>query len=152
MTKAEAVRNNFKAFFPRLLRNDLLSAPEAIGRTTELLNIFQGEMVSAGLEAEDVSAGLIFTQPETPGLENVPAQSLAVPSSEGMAAFAEQIESLDRPVFLGVLFAQLDRETWKAIKFVWPFMGGPEAEKGLRYVRDKAPDIKMADFAKGFDA
>lgn len=155
MTKAETVRSNFKAFLPRIVRNDLLTWEEAIRRTLELLDLFRAEMHSEGLDDCDVAVGLVFTQPETPGFEHVPAQSLAVPPPEGIPAFAELIKGLDRPIFLGVLFVQFDRETTKVSKFVWPFMADPEAEKGLIYVRDRAPDIMpaMPDLSKrGYDA
>ncbi len=150
MTKAESVRSDFKVFFPRIVQNDLLSSTEAIKRTTELLDILQGLMRSAGLDPNDVAAGLVFTQPETPGLEQVPAQSLDLPPDEEIAAFVQQIEALDRPIFLGVLFVQLDCELMRFTKFVWPFMAGPKAEEGLMYVRDTAPEmLSLGDLAKG---
>ena len=120
------------------------------------MDLFRAEMRTEGLDENDAAVGLVFTQPVTPGLEHVPAQSLDVPPPEGIAAFAQQIEALHKPIFLGVLFAQFDRETSKAVKFVWPFMAGPEAEKGLKYVRDAAPDCgtpAMRNLSKkGFDA
>jgi hypothetical protein len=152
MTKAENVRNDFKAFFPRIVQNDLLSSTEAVKRTTELLDIVRGLMRSAGLDPDGVAAGIVFTQPESPGLEHVPAQSLDVPPTEEMPAFVAQIEALDRPIFLGVLFSQFDPETLRVVRFVWPFMAGPKAEKGLMYVRDRAPEpgiLALEFLAKG---
>lgn len=151
MTKAQVVRRKFKSSLPRTIQNRELSKLEAMARTFELFDRFRGEMDAAGLSKSDVSAGLVYCQPETPGMKDVLAQVAKLPSPEkgNVALFCEVTMALDKPLFLGVMFAQRDRQTDKPDKettvFVWPFMGGPEAEKRLLEARKQhAKGIKVS--------
>jgi hypothetical protein len=141
MTKAQVVRRKFKSALPRRIQNRVLSKMEAMARTMELFERFRGEMEAAGLDKADVAAALVYCQPQTPGMENVLAQVAKLPNPDigSIAMFVETTMALDRPLFLGVLFGQTDRETDKPEKrytiFVWPFMLGPEAEKRLLAAR-----------------
>ena len=138
MTKAQVVRRKFKSSLPRTIQNRVLSPMEAMARTMELFDRFRGEMKDAGLKPSDVSAGLVYCQPETKGRKDALAYVAELPAPEEIGAFVEEVMSLDKPLFLGVRFIQMDRETDKPEKrhtgFVWPFMGGPEAEKRLKEV------------------
>lgn len=142
MTRAQVVRRRFKSTLPRRIKNRVLSKMEAIARTMELLDRFRAEMEAAGLPKSDVSAGLVYCQPETPGRENVLAEVAKVPDPDrgNVAMFVETTMALDKPLFLGVLFHQIDRQAADNpakhyTVFVWPFMLGPEAEKRLLAAR-----------------
>jgi hypothetical protein len=142
MTPAQLVRKKFKSALPRRILNRRLSKMEALARTMELFDKLRGEMDAAGLQKSDVSAGLVYCQPETPGMENILAQVARLPNPDAgnIGMFCETTMALDRPLFLGVLFLQVDRDPLvKAEKrntlFVWPFMLGPDAEKRLLAAR-----------------
>jgi hypothetical protein len=144
MTKAQIVRRRFKSALPRRIKNRVLSKMEAMARTMELFDRFRNEMEAAGLNKGDVRAGLVYCQPETPGMEHVLAQVAELPNPDkgNVAMFAETTMALDKPLFLGLLFVQTDHETDKPNKqqtiFVWPFMLGQEAEKRLLAARKAA--------------
>ncbi|MGH9644353.1 MAG: hypothetical protein ACRD3Q_18275 [Terriglobales bacterium] len=105
---------------------------EAMARTMELFGRLRTLMEEAGLKNGDVSAGLMFCQPETKGREHVLAETIVLPKPEEIPAFADKVMALDKPLFLGVLFHQHDRDADKPDQqnavFVWPFMAGPESE------------------------
>jgi hypothetical protein len=138
MTKAQVVRRRFKSSLPRTILNKYLSKMEAMAKVMELLDHFRSEMATEGLPKSDVSAGLVYCQPATPGIEDV-TFVVALPAPEEIGTFVDKVMALDNPLFLGVLFIQTDREDVKPEKlhtiFVWPFMGGPEAEKRLLAAR-----------------
>ena len=136
MTKAQVVRRKFKSALPRIIQNRVLSQLEAMARTMELFDKLRGMMQDAGLSKGDVSAGLVCCQPETPGKEHIEAQMIHLPTPEKIGEFVDKVMALEKPLFLGVLFAQVDREAIEKGKpggsvFVWPFMGGPKAENAL---------------------
>jgi len=142
MTKAQVARRKFKSALPRRIQNRVLSKMEALARTMELFDRFRGEMEAAGLDKSDVSAGLVYCQPETPGMENVQAEVAKLPNPDigNIGMFVETTMALDKPLFLGVLFLQIDRDPnikpeKRNTLFVWPFMLGPEAEKRLLAAR-----------------
>ncbi len=143
MTKAQVVRRKFKSSLPRTIQNRVLSKMEAMARTMELFDRFISEMKDAKLSETDVSAGLVFCQPETPGVSDG-GQTIALPKAEEIGTFVERVKALHKPLFLGVLFIQTDRdakgtEKYRTI-FVWPFMAGPEAEKRLLEARRRATE------------
>ena len=75
-----------------------------------------------------------------PQLYKYDSDSKLVPlPGDEIGKFVDRIMALDKPLFLGVLFHQLDRkaekEEKKGVTFVWPFMGGREAEKFLLAAR-----------------
>jgi hypothetical protein len=139
MTKAQVVRRKFKSSLPRKVENRRLSAMEALARTFDLFDRLRDMMAEAGLKKGDVKAGLVYCQPETKGREHVLVESIELPKPEEIPTFAEKVLALDKPLFLGVIFAQSDREADKAdqraVAFVWPFMAGPEAEGRLLAAR-----------------
>ena len=152
MTKAQVVRRRFKSSLPRTIKNRVLSKMEALARTMELFDRFRSDMETAGLPKGDVSAAIVYCQPETPGMENVLAQVHPIPNPDqgSIAMFVETTMALDKPLFLGVLFIQTDRQADKPEKkhtiFVWPFMLGPEAEKRLLAARQQqAKGIRTAN-------
>jgi hypothetical protein len=144
MTPAQIARKKFKAALPRKIRNTVLSKLEAMARTMELIDGLRTCMLREGCSPGDVGAGLIFTQPETPSLESF-ARTIWLPGPEKVGVFVEAIMKLDRPLFLGLLFWQHDskaeKEEKREVAFLWPFMGGPLAEKHLLTARNH--------FAKG---
>lgn len=138
MTKAQVVRRRFKSSLPRTIQNKYLSKMEAMAKVMELLDHFRGEMATEGLLKTDVSAGLVYCQPETKGVED-DTFTIALPAPENLEKFVKAVMALEKPLFLGVLFIHTDRQADKPEKkhtiFVWPFMGGPEAEKRLLAAR-----------------
>jgi hypothetical protein len=139
MTKTQVVRRKFKSALPRTIKNRVLSKMEALARTMELFDRLRSEMKAAGLDENNVYAGLIYCQPETKGMERVLANVVVLPKPGDIAAFCDGVMGLDKPLFLGVLFAQRDPDATKAayknVVFVWPFMLGPEAEGRLLAAR-----------------
>jgi len=136
MTKAQVVRRKFKSALPRKIQNRQLSKMEAMARTMELFDRFRNMMREADLDADDVQAGLVFCQPETPGKEAVTAETFVLPAPEEIGKFVDRVMALDRPLFLGLMFHQTDHDPdikpeKQRTLFVWPFMLGPEAEKRL---------------------
>lgn len=136
MTKAQVVRRKFKSSLPRTIQNRVLSPMEAMARTMELFDRFRGEMKDAGLKPSDVSAGLLYFQPDTKSEKGVLARVAELPAPDEIGAFVEKVMALDKPRFLGVLFVQTDRETDKANKkftgFAFPFMHDLDAQKRLK--------------------
>ncbi len=146
MTKAQVVRRKFKSALPRIIQNRVLTELEAMARTMELFDKLRGLQEEGGLSKGDVSAGVVFCQPETPGKELIEAQMIHLPSPEKIGEFVEKVMALDKPLFLGVLFAQIDREAKEQGKpggtvFVWPFMGGPKAEHALIGMRNHVAEL-----------
>jgi len=141
MTKTQVVRRRFKSALPRTIPNRELSKMEAMARTMDLFDKLRGEMCAAGLNPDDAQAGLVFYQPDTPGKERLLAETIRLPRPEDIGGFVDRVMALDKPRFLGVLFAQRDPDATKAeyktVMFVWPFMGGPEAEGRLLAARNQ---------------
>lgn len=145
MTKAQVVRRKFKSTLPRTIKNEILAPMTAIAKALELYERFRSEMAAVpGLSKSDVSAGLVFCQPETPGKKGILAETVLIPDPDkgNVGMFVETTMALDKPLFLGVLFIHTDREAADKpdklhTTFVWPFMGGPEAEKRLKAARDQ---------------
>ena|SRR5579862_5836328 len=139
MTKAQTVRRKFNAGRPRAIENKILSKLDAMGRTFQLFDKLRDAMREATLRAEDVMAGLIYVQPETPGKES--ARTIWLPTPDKVEGFVEQVAAIEKPIFLGVLFVQRDLDAPEAkriVFFVFPFMAGPEAEKQLLFARNEA--------------
>lgn len=140
MTATQIVRRRFKSALPRTIQNRELPPMEAMARTMELFSHLRNEMHAAGLDADDAQAGLVFYQPDTPGKERMLAETIRLPRPEDIGGFVEQVMALDKPRFLGVLFAQRDPDATKAeykvVMFVWPFMGGADAEGRLLAARN----------------
>jgi hypothetical protein len=143
MTKAQVVRRRFKSALPRTIKNEILAPMSAIAKALELYERFRSEMAAVpGLSKSDVSAGLVYVRPETPGLEHETGTALIPDPDKGnIGMFVETTMALDKPLFLGVIFIQTDHEATKPeqrhVIFVWPFMGGPEAEKRLKAARNQ---------------
>jgi hypothetical protein len=152
MTPAQVVRRRFKSSLPRTVKNTILTKVAAMARAEELYERFRGEMAAGGLNKSDVSAALVFCQPETPGMEGLLAQVAPLPDPDkgNMEMFVETTMALDRPLFLGVLFFQTDHKTTKPeqrhVVFVAPFMGGPEAEKRLLAARKQQAQRGAHDY------
>lgn len=141
MTKAQVVRRKFKSALPRRIQNRALSKMEALARTIELFDRLRDGMAEAGLDRSDVEAGLVYCQPETKGKEHVLAETVKLPTPEKIGSFVDRVMALDKPLFLGVLLKQDDREAEKAeqrsVWFIWPFMLGPEADGRLIMARNQ---------------
>jgi hypothetical protein len=140
MTTTQVVRRRFKSKLPRTVQNRALSKMEAMARTMELFDQLRDEMHAAGLNPDDAQAGLVFYQPETPGKERELVETIRLPRPEEIGPFVEKVMALDKPHFLGVLFAQSDPQATKAeyktVAFVYPFLNGPEAEARLLAARN----------------
>jgi hypothetical protein len=105
----------------------------------DLFDKLRNEMRDAELNPDDAQAGLVFYQPDTPGKERLLAETIRLPRPEDIGGFVDKVMNLDKPRFLGVLFAQRDHDAtkaeYKSVMFVWPFMNGAEAEGRLLAAR-----------------
>lgn len=120
MTPAQVARRKFKSGLPRKIESRELSSLEALARTMELLDRFRNEMEYLkaqglkGVSKDDVQAALVFFQPRSKGKEHILAQVEIVPEPAKLGSFCDKVIALDKPVFLGLLFHQHDREAEKA--------------------------------------
>jgi hypothetical protein len=143
MTKTQVVRRKFKSALPRTPENRELSALEAMARTMQLLDQLINETAAAGLDTNNVQAGLVYHQPRTKGEESVLARTIVVPpnAKEIGKKFVDAVVNLDKPRFLGVLFLQHDPDTdraeYKNVLFVWPFLNGPDDAARLIAARNQ---------------
>jgi hypothetical protein len=139
MTKSQVVRRKFNASRPRVIQNRRLSKFEAMARTMELFDKLRDAQREAGLEANDVVAGLVFAEHG-----NI-VRTFWLPVPERINEFVKKVMELKDPMFLGVLFGQKDpdavKEEKQATAFLWPFVSGPLADKQLLAARQH--------FAKG---
>jgi hypothetical protein len=112
---------------------------EAMARTMELFDRLRNDMEAAGLKKSDVQAGVVYCQPETEGEKHVLARTIPLPKPEDIGTFVKKVAAIDKPLFLGVIFIQHDpaaeKDEYKNVAFVWPFMSGPEAEGRLLAAR-----------------
>jgi len=131
MTPAQVARRRFKSTLPRKQEKRELAPMQAIGRMMELFVQFMEQMEAVGLIPEDVKAAIVYYQPKTKGKETVLAQTEVLPPKPAdVGAFCEKILSLDKPVFLGMLFEQHDRKAEKNgdTKQAWVAFGVPFTE------------------------
>ncbi len=156
MTPAQIARRKFKSALPRKPQNRIVSAMQALGETFTLLDQFR-DMVQAekprGDAAKTVYAALAYVLQGTERL----AWTLTVPEPEHIGPFCEAVLGLERkrPMFLGVVFVQVDPEAenaaYKAVSFVVPFASGPDAEARLVYAQKEelAKIQKVAEGVRG---
>jgi hypothetical protein len=144
MTKTQIVRRRFMSELPRRIENRILSPLEALARTMQLFDKLRNAMRAAGLDANNVRAGIIYCQPETERIGEavtVLAETIALPDHGKIGSFCNRVMALDKPLFLGVIFSQHDPDTTKPEYrdrvFVAPFMNGPEAESRLIAARNQ---------------
>jgi len=113
---------------------------EALARTMELLDRLRDGMQAAGLDKNNVLAGLVYYQPKSKGAHLL-AQTTMLPEPSAIGAFCDAVMGLEDPRFLGVIFIQHDPDAEKAsqkgVVFVWPFMSGPEADGRLLAARNE---------------
>jgi hypothetical protein len=137
MTPTQVVRRKFKSGLPRTIENRQLSPMEAIGKTFELFDRLLNGMEEAGLKESNASAGLVYYNDCGVFAETI---ALPEPKPEAIGEFVKKVMSLKKPVFLGVIFLQHDPDTKKTeyrnVVFVWPFIGGPDAERRLIIARN----------------
>jgi hypothetical protein len=109
----------------------------------ELLDRLRGLMRDSGLNENDVEAALVY---RPTGEEHIEARMISLPAPEKIGEFVAKVMALEKPLFYGVLFAQVDHEAAAQGKpagaaFVWPFMGGPKAEAALIGMRKLIADL-----------
>ena len=140
MTPAQVARRKFKSALPRKPQNRSLSPMQAIGETFTLLDEFRDTVHAEKQKmdaAKTVYAALAYALPDTAKL----ALTLTVPEPAKIGPFCDTVMRLGRknPVFLGVVFVQVDPDTTKAaykhVSFVVPFVSGPDAEARLLYAQ-----------------
>ena len=112
MTRAQVARRRFKSGLPRKPGNVELSWMQALARTADLYDGLRNEMRAVGVNPEHAQAALVYFQPHA--RDGVLAQVVPLPKPDKMTEFCERVMSLDKPVFLGVLFLQHDAEAEKA--------------------------------------
>jgi hypothetical protein len=135
MTRAQVARRRFKAALPRKIGTSELSPLEALARTVDLFVRFMREMENANVE------------PKTKGKDHILAGVLALPKpgeSGKIGEFADKVMKLDKPVFLGMLFAQHDMEAERAgdakqasVLFACEFIKAYDAPARLLAARDQ---------------
>ena len=129
MTPAQIARRKFKATLPRKPQNRRPSAMEALGTLFTLLDQFAGFIGEQGQDPDKtLHAALAYHLPETdPGSV---AEIVMLPNRSELGNFCDAITALPRPVFLGVVFVQVDpdadKQAYKAVSFCVPFAGAPE--------------------------
>jgi hypothetical protein len=144
ITVAARALRRFNAGRPTKAKPDPPSPLAALARAVteyqRLQALMQEEAAKAGLtyDFSDTKAALVYRTAEGK------AQTEWLPDSpEGIPAFGTKILTLAplKPVFLGVLFYQVDREKTGVNRHrfcVRQFVAGPEAENHLRAEQDKA--------------
>lgn len=141
MTKTQVVRRKFMSALPRKIPNRQLSSMEAMARTMELFDKLRSDMAEAGLDENNVRAGLVFCQPKTKGKEHILAETFILPKPKEIGSFCDRVMNLQEPLFLGVIFSQhdpdADRPEYRDRVFVAPFLTGSEAEGRLIAARDQ---------------
>lgn len=151
MTPAQVARRKFKSTLPRKIENRRLSALEAIGKTATLLDSFRGVVAEHGQNPDvTLHAALAYCLPESdPAMLG---NAVLIPGPSDIAPFCEGVMKLDRPLFLGVVFIQLDPDTddpkYKWVSFCAQFMGGPEAESRLMYAQKNVLLTRIQETAK----
>jgi hypothetical protein len=140
ITAAARVRRKFKAGRPRALVDRTIGPMEAMNQTATQLDKLRGLMQEAGLDPADVRALLVYQLPETPGMEGI-TRVVALEVPEQLPTFIDKVMALDRPLFLGVLLTQLDRQANEQGKpggtvIVWPFPAGAKDEASLIGMRE----------------
>jgi hypothetical protein len=112
MTRAQVARRRFKSSLPRKPANVELSWMQALARTVDMFDGLRDAMSAVGVNPDHAQAALVYFQPHA--RDGVLAQVVPLPKPGKMAEFCEHVMSLDKPVFLGVLFLQHDAEAEKA--------------------------------------
>lgn len=142
MTKAQKARQRFKSGLPRKPGNVELSWMQALGRTAELFDSLRNEIKVEGANPDDAQVALVYFQPEA--RDAVLAHVVPLPKPEKMTDFCQRVMSLHKPVFLGVLFLQHDKEAEKAgdrkqanVMFGLPFTTAYDAPARLLAARER---------------
>ena len=136
MTPAQVARRKFKSSLPRKIENRRLSAMEALGETFTLVEKFRGMIAEEGVNPDKtLHVALAYSLPEAGTL----AATLLLPGQSGLGKFCNEVVALKRPLFLGVVFIQVDFDTsnpaHQAVSFCAQFTGGPEAEGRLLFAQ-----------------
>jgi hypothetical protein len=140
MTRAQVARRRFKSSLPRKPAHLMMSPMQALARTADLFDRLRNEMQAAGVNPEHAQAALVYFQPH---VKEILAQTVVLPKPEKIPEFAASVMSLDKPVFLGVLFLQHDAEAEKAgdmkqanVLFGVPFTTACDAPARMLAARD----------------
>lgn len=140
LTAAGRVRRRFKAGRPRAIEDRTIGPMEAMNTTMAQLEKLRALMEDAGLDPNTVLAGLVYCQPDTPGQEHFSARLVELRAPNQLSAFVDKVMALDKPLFLGIVFAQFDKEAGKQgqwITFVTPFPAGAKDESTLIGMRER---------------
>lgn len=128
MTPAQIARRKFKSGLPRKPQNRRPSAMEALGSLFTLLDQFAGLIAEQGQDPDKtLHAALAFHSPDSPSVADV----ATLPNRSGLGKFCDAVMELSNPVFLGVVFVQVDpdpdvKPAYKFVSFCVPFAGSPE--------------------------
>jgi hypothetical protein len=141
MTAAQRARRRFKSALPRKPQNRILSPLQALGVTFTLLDDFQGH-VRAEKQSMDADKTVYAALAYSLG-DGMPVHTATVPGPEKIGPFCEMVLALQNPLFLGVVFVQVDPDTnslmHHTVSFVVPFMSGVDAE--LRLVHAQKQEL-----------
>jgi hypothetical protein len=141
MTPAQVARRKFKSSLPRKIENRRLSPMEALGETFRLFDRFRGMVEEEGVDPNTTQAALVYCLPESKPEVLAMTVPLPKPGPTEMVNFCKRVMSVDRPLFLGVIFLQEDPDAdnakYQRVAFVVQFMSGPDAEGRLLAARER---------------
>jgi hypothetical protein len=126
---AARVRQKLKGGRPRRVVNEQIPVLDAVARLTKEVETGRRHMAEAGLNPDDIGAGLVFTVPESGefGCKWLPAGPMGDYVSE-----LDRLATRGTLLFLGVLWRQ--KHTDGTALWVLPYMGGEAAKKQLQAV------------------
>jgi hypothetical protein len=138
MTPGQVARRKFKSSLPRKVSNRTPSPMEALGETFTLLDRFRTMVAEEGADPDrTLYAALAYYLPEASPETLAFTAFLPGPSKAG--EFCDDVMKLPHPVFLGLVFIQVDLDTenpaYRTVSFCTQFMGGPDAEARLLYAQ-----------------
>lgn len=140
LTAATRVRRRFKAGRPRAIQDRTVGPMEAMNKTVELLEKLRALSQQEGVDPDSVCAGLIYKQSDIPAKGYFQVRMVVLERPNQLNAFIDKVMALDQPLFLGIVFAQLDREAGERgqwITIAWPFPAGAKDEGALIGMRER---------------
>jgi hypothetical protein len=139
MTPAQVARRKFKSTLPRKFEGRTVFAMQALGEMFTLLDQFRSCAREAAQNmdaAKAIYAAVAYSLPNDAKL----AFTSTVPEpGEKIGPFCDAMIDLENPIFLGVVFVQVDpaakKAEHRAVSFVVPFKTDLDSIARLRYAQ-----------------
>jgi hypothetical protein len=148
LTIAARARRRFKAGRPTKIKNDPLTALDAMARAvteySRLRRLMEEESTEDHpFDANAVAAALVYATLNKETMQHEAQRAWLPVESKDIGIFGNKVLALDPDtVFLGVIFRQVDQQAKRVedhrLYWVLQFMAGPLAEKQLQEQRDEA--------------